>query len=158
MKTRANHGKKSRLNSPKNHTCRWYDDTQFCKISCSNSTLLVRYKNNKFQDRKLSRWFVGNLLFLYLTNEVEFGQDILQNCVSSYHLHVWFFGEFRRFFYRGLHGFSRRLWFAPDTFPIYSWPRWSRGLSLPLEHFSLPLSFPLLSAVLVESSPRQYCI
>ena len=28
------------------------------------------------------------LLFLYLTNEVEFGQDILQDCVSSYHLHV----------------------------------------------------------------------
>jgi len=28
------------------------------------------------------------LLFLYLKNEVEFGQDILQNCVSSYHLHV----------------------------------------------------------------------
>ena len=29
-----------------------------------------------------------DLLFLYLTNEVEFGQDILQGCVSSYHLHV----------------------------------------------------------------------
>ena len=58
-----------------------------------------------------------NLLFLYLTNEVEFGQDILQSCVSSFHLHVWFFGEFRRLFYCGLHEFSRRLWFALDTFP-----------------------------------------
>jgi len=29
-----------------------------------------------------------HLLFLYLTNEVEFGQDILQDCISSYHLHV----------------------------------------------------------------------
>ena len=28
-----------------------------------------------------------------------------------------FLGEFRRLFYRGLHEFSRRLWFAPDTFP-----------------------------------------
>ena len=27
-----------------------------------------------------------NLLFLYLTNEVEFGQDFLQDYVSSYHL------------------------------------------------------------------------
>ena len=36
----------------------------------------------------LSKRFVRNLLFLYLTNEVEFGQDILQGCVSSYHLHV----------------------------------------------------------------------
>jgi hypothetical protein len=31
-----------------------------------------------------------NLLFLYLTNEVEFEQNILQFCVLSYHLHVWF--------------------------------------------------------------------
>ena len=54
---------KSRLNSPKNHTCRWYDDTQPCKISCPNSTSFVRYKNNKFQARKLSRWLVRNLLF-----------------------------------------------------------------------------------------------
>ena len=43
-----------------------------------------------FQARKLSRWFVRNLLILYLTNEVEFEKDILQNCVSSYHLYVWF--------------------------------------------------------------------
>ena len=42
----------------KNHTCRWYDDTQSCKISCPNSTSYVRYKNNKFQARKLSKWFV----------------------------------------------------------------------------------------------------
>ena len=67
----------------KNHTCRWYDDTQSCNISCPNSTSFVRYKNNKFQIWKLSRWFVRNLLFLYLTNEVEFGQDILQGCLSS---------------------------------------------------------------------------
>jgi hypothetical protein len=26
-----------------------------------------------------------------------------------------FFGEFRRHFYHGLHGFSRRVWFPPDT-------------------------------------------
>jgi len=31
------------------------------------------------------------LLFLYLTDEIEFGQYILQNCVSSYHLYVCFF-------------------------------------------------------------------
>ena len=32
-----------------------------------------------------------------------------------------FFGEFRRLFCRGLHGFSRRLWFSLDTFTS-SWP------------------------------------
>ena len=30
----------------------------------------------------------ATLLFLYLTNEVEFGHDILQDCISSYNLHV----------------------------------------------------------------------
>ena len=39
----------------------------------------------------LDSFLAWNLLFLYLTNEVEFGQVILQGCVSSYHLHVWFF-------------------------------------------------------------------
>jgi hypothetical protein len=42
---------------------------------------------------------------------------LLQGCVSSYHVHVWFFGEFRWLFCRGFHGFSRRLWFAPDMSP-----------------------------------------
>ena len=32
--------------------------------------------------------YMCDLLFLYLTNKVEFGQDILQGCVSLYHLHV----------------------------------------------------------------------
>ena len=95
----------------KNHTYRWYYDTQSCKISCSNLTSFVRYKNNKFQANKLSKWFVINLLFLYLTNEVEFGQDILKDCVSSYHLYVWFFCEFRWLFCRGLHGFSWKFSF-----------------------------------------------
>ena len=98
VKTRINHSKKSHLNSKKNHTCRWYDDTQPYKIFCPNLTPSVRYKKNKFQVRKLSKWFVRNLLFLYLINEVEFGQNILQGCVSSYHLHVWFFCNLDDFF------------------------------------------------------------
>ena len=32
-----------------------------------------------------------NLLFLYLIDVVEFGQDILQGCVSSYYLYAYFF-------------------------------------------------------------------
>ena len=30
-----------------------------------------------------------------------------------------FFGEFRRLFCRGLHEFSRNLWFPPDMFPLH---------------------------------------
>ena len=33
-----------------------------------------------------------------------------------------FFGEFRRFFCHDLHEFSRRLWFALDTFPLLKGP------------------------------------
>ena len=38
-----------------------------------------------------TRLRLWNLLFLYLIIEVEFGQNILQDYVSSYHLNVWFF-------------------------------------------------------------------
>jgi hypothetical protein len=76
----------------------WIYDTQRCKISCPNSTSFMRYKNNKFQAIRLFRWFIRHLLFLYLTNEVKFGQDI-QGCVSSYHLHVWFLVNLDIFFW-----------------------------------------------------------
>jgi hypothetical protein len=46
----------------------------------------------------MSTGFVRKLLFLYLTNEFEFGQDILQVCVSSYYLYVWFFLNLDNFF------------------------------------------------------------
>ena len=51
----------------------------------------MRYKNNKFLTNYLDSFLAWKLLFLYLTNEVEFGQNILQDCVSLHHLHVWFF-------------------------------------------------------------------
>ena len=51
---------KSRLNSPKNNTCRWYDDKQSCKISCPNSTFFVRYKNNKFLTNHLDNFLAWN--------------------------------------------------------------------------------------------------
>ena len=80
------------------YTYRWYDDTQSCKISCPRTTSFVWYKNNKFLTNHLDNLLAWNLLFLYLTNEVESGQDILQGCVSSYHLHVWFFVNLDDFF------------------------------------------------------------
>ena len=56
-------------------------------IKYSVQTLLHLWDIKITNSLQISR----NLLFLYLTNEVEFGQDILQDCVSSYHLYVWFF-------------------------------------------------------------------
>ena len=98
MKTRANYDIKVVQIHQKNHTCRWYDDTQSYKIFCPNSTSFVRYKNNKFLTNHMDNFLAWNLFFLYLIDEVKFGQDILQGCVSSYHLHVFFF-EFRRLFF-----------------------------------------------------------
>ena len=70
-----------------------------------------------------------------------FGQNILRGCVSSYHLHVWFFDEFRRFFYRGLHGFSRRLRFPPDMFSSWRGPdRPNRNNSVLLHSVGVPKS------------------
>ena len=68
---------------------------------------------------RLRLWDIRILLFLYLTNEVEFGQDIFQDCVSSYHLHVWFFGEFRWFFLPWFTWVFTKLWFSLDTLSIY---------------------------------------
>ena len=53
--------------------------------------LVTAFSNNKFLTNHLDSFLAWNLLFLYLTNEVEFENDILQDCISSYHLHVWFF-------------------------------------------------------------------
>ena len=46
----------------------------------------MRYKNNKFLINHVDNFLALNLFFLYLTDEVEFGQDILQGCVPSYYL------------------------------------------------------------------------
>ena len=62
------------------------------------------------------RWFVRNLLFLYVINEVEFGQDILQGYVSSYHLYVWFFVNLDDIFVTICTSFRKHC----DFHPIYS--------------------------------------
>ena len=45
----------------------------------------------KYLVQTLFRLWDIKITNFYLTNEVEFGQYILQDCASSYHLHVWFF-------------------------------------------------------------------
>ena len=40
---------KSSLNSQKNHTYRWYDDKQHCKISCPNRLRLWDIKRTNFK-------------------------------------------------------------------------------------------------------------
>ena len=69
VKTRANHSKKKSSKFTKKIT--HVDDMMIHN--------LVKYR----VQTRLRLW-----VFLYLTNEVEFVQDILQDCVSSYHLHV----------------------------------------------------------------------
>ena len=82
----------------------------------------MRYKNNKFQARKLSRWFVRNLeiCYFYISQTKLRLNKIFYKVV--YHRIIYmcdFFCEFRCLFCRGLHGFSWRLWFALDMFPWF---------------------------------------
>ena len=95
---------KNRLNSPKNHKCRWYDDTQSCKIFCPNSTSIMRYKNKKFHKRSL----VWTEYFTRIFYKVVYHR-IIYICV--------FFMNLDDFFCCSLHEFSRKMWFLPDTFP-----------------------------------------
>jgi hypothetical protein len=81
---------KSCPNSPKNHKYRWYNYTQSYKISFQIRIHLWDIKITNFKLEKLSTRFVRKLLFLYLINEFDFGQDILQGYVSSHYLRVWF--------------------------------------------------------------------
>ena len=37
----------------KNHTSRWYDDTQYCKISYPNSTSSMRYKKEQISSQEV---------------------------------------------------------------------------------------------------------
>ena len=93
---------KSRLNSPKNHTCRWYDDTQSCKISCPNSTSFVRYKNNKFLKNhicpnKSAFWL--EICYFYISQTKSSLDKIFYKIVYHHTIYMCdFFGEFRRLF------------------------------------------------------------
>ena len=69
VKTHAIKAKKSYLNSQK-------------KITHVDDMMIHNFVNYSVQTR------LEICYFLYLTNEVEFGHDILQDCVSSYHLYV----------------------------------------------------------------------
>ena len=102
MKTHANYDKKlSKFTKKISHI----DDMMihnFVKYLVQTQFRLWDIKITNHLDNLLA-W---NLLFLYLTNEVEFGQDILQGCVSSYHLHVCFFVNLDDYFamiYTGFH-------------------------------------------------------
>ena len=80
----------------KNHTCRWYDDTQSCNISCPNSTSFVRYKNNKFQTNHLDNFLAWNLFlfeicYFYISQTKSSLDKIFYKIV--YH-HIVYMGDF----------------------------------------------------------------
>ena len=87
------------LNSPKkNHTCRWYIDIQFCKISYPNSTSFVRYKNNKFLTNYLDNFLAWNLFFYISQRSRVWTRYFIRLCIIISSRCVNFFYEFRRFF------------------------------------------------------------
>ena len=104
---------KSHLNSQKNHTCRWYDDTQLYKISCPNSTSFVRYKNNKFVKKSSEQ--LSNLKFVVFISHKRsrvWKRYFTRLCIIISSTCV-FFCEFKQHFYHDLHRFSRSCVFHP---------------------------------------------
>ena len=97
----------SHLNSQKNDTCRWYDDTQLCKISCLNSTSSVRYKKTNFRPGSCPD-NLFEIYYFYISQTKSNLGKILYNIVYHHIIYMCdFFGEFRQLFCSGLHEFSR---------------------------------------------------
>jgi hypothetical protein len=90
--------KRSSKNSPKNHTCRWYDDTQPCKYVVQTRLRLWDIKITNLQTK--SSW--NKIFYKVMYHHIIYICD--------------FFVEFRWLLCCGLHMFSRRLWFLLDMF------------------------------------------
>jgi hypothetical protein len=89
--------KKSSKFTKKNHICRWYDDTQPCKISFVQTRLrLWDIKITNFKSECCPDDLLEICKFVKITNFKP--QHILQGCVSSYHLHMSFFVNLDDFF------------------------------------------------------------
>ena len=83
VKTRANHSWKPVQTMVKK-------SSKFIKKITHIDDIMI-HNLVKYLVQTLFRLWDVKITNFYLTNEVEFGQDILHDCISSYHLHVWFF-------------------------------------------------------------------
>ena len=95
------------LNSPKNHTCRWYDYTQHCKNLiqtqlCLWDIKITNFKLENYPDDLLE------ICYFYMLQTKSSLNKIFYKVVHHHIIYMCnFFDEFRRLFWRGLHGFSR---------------------------------------------------
>ena len=65
------------------------------------------------------------ICYFYISQTKSSLNKIFYKVVYHHIIYMYdFFGEFRQFFCRGLHKFSRRLWFSPDMFPCWYWYRY----------------------------------
>ena len=65
------------------------------------------------------------ICYFYISQTKSSFDKIFYKVVYHHIIYMYdFFGEFRWFFCHGLHRFSRKMWFALDTFPWNIGPVW----------------------------------
>ena len=125
VETRANHDKKRYLNSPKKITR--VDDMiiqNLTKYVVQNRFCLWDIKITNFKQIILTAfWF--EICYFHISQTKSSLDKIFYKIVYHHIIYMCnFFGEFRWFFCHGLHRFSRKMWFALDTFPWNIGPVW----------------------------------
>jgi hypothetical protein len=106
--------KKTRLNSPKNHMCRWYDDTQLCKISYPITPLhLWNIKITNFKPETCP-YDLLVICYFYISQTKSSFNKIFDK-VMYHHIICTcdFCVNFDDFFHLDLHEFLRKLLFPP---------------------------------------------
>jgi len=128
VKTQANYDKKSHLNSRKKIT--HVDDMMIhnlVKNLVQNRLRLWDIKITNFQPRSCLNDLL-EIYYFYISQMKSSLGRIFYKIVFHHIIYMCdFFCEFKWLFCHGLHGFSRKLWFASDMFPkIYPAPtNWS---------------------------------
>ena len=118
LKIRANHDKKSSKFIKKithaddmmiHNLVKYLVQTQLCLWDIK----IINFKSRSCQHELLE------IYYFYILQTKSSLDGIFYKLVY-HHINYMcdFFHEFRWIFCRGLHGFSRRLWFSPDMFPL----------------------------------------
>ena len=89
---------------------------------------------------RLRLWDIKITICYFYISQTKSNLDKIFYKVVYHHIIYMcdFFSEFRWLFCRGLYGFSRRLWFPPDTFPLRFIALW---LTMSVRWMKKPTSF-----------------
>ena len=118
VKTHTNHGKKSHLNPPKKSHVDDMMILNLIKYLVQTRLRLWDIQIINFKPESCPNDLL-EICYFYLS-QVKSNLDKTFYKVVYHHIIYMcdIFSEFRQFFCRDLHRFSRRLWFPPEMFPL----------------------------------------